>query len=211
MESLLMYQSRFHPPGQDVNGLPFESFTSTHLNNKWLEGQRQKGWTPVTLCMTLNVALAEKTTAPLLGQGDNQVIILKILSDDILQRRGQSVSQYIQGFFDHLQAMSLRMGIITKPEVSYHLLQRDILVRVHTFTFYFSVSSTSRNDKNKFEFLDRYTFITIHKKIYFWKYHYFVKMVIFWRDQSFDRIVPIFTCYRKSHVIFELNNPFLRV
>jgi hypothetical protein len=116
IESLLLYQSKFHPPGQDHNGLPYESSTSTHLNNKWLEGLRQKGWTLVTLCLILHVAMTEETTTTLLGQGDNQVIVLKIPPDDVLRRTGQSVSEYIKGFLDHLKAMSTRMGMIIKPE-----------------------------------------------------------------------------------------------
>jgi hypothetical protein len=116
IESLLLYQSRYHPPNQDQSGLPLESSTSTHRNNKWLEGLRQKGWTLVTLCMILYVAMAEETTATLLGQGDNQVIVLKIPSSDVLQRRGQTVQEYVKGFLDHLTVMSLRMGMIIKPE-----------------------------------------------------------------------------------------------
>lgn len=50
----------------------------------WMEGQRQKGWTLATIIMLLLVARENNTQGSLLGQGDNQMAIIKVPSGEEL-------------------------------------------------------------------------------------------------------------------------------
>lgn len=83
----------------------------------WLEGLRQKRWTLATILIILNAAHMCDTTASLLGQGDNQVIVLRIPSAQYLQDRRLTPDQYTQQFLQVLERVCTESGIVIKvPE-----------------------------------------------------------------------------------------------
>lgn len=55
-----------------------------------MEGQRQKGWTLITIIMLLLVAREKNTQVSLLRQGDNQMVIIKVPLEEELSNRGSS-------------------------------------------------------------------------------------------------------------------------
>lgn len=85
--SYLLFQDRFNPPGQGPNGNPLEGSRCYPFPEAWLEGLRQKGWMLATLLIILIASWTCGTSASLLGQGDNQVILLRIPRNHILKRR----------------------------------------------------------------------------------------------------------------------------
>lgn len=60
-------------------------------------------------------AEACNTTASLLGQGDNQVVLLKIPSSLNLQQRGISEEEYVNNFVSVLTGLGEDAGIPIKP------------------------------------------------------------------------------------------------
>lgn len=78
--SHLLFQDRYKPPDQDSSGNPMDGPRCVRGPEAWLEGLRQKGWTLATILIILIAAYKCDTTASLLGQGDNQVIVLRIPS-----------------------------------------------------------------------------------------------------------------------------------
>ncbi|CAG5001741.1 unnamed protein product [Parnassius apollo] len=85
--SKLLFQDRYATPNQAGDGEPIEGPRCVHGPEAWLEGLRQKGWTLATILIILLAAHRCDTTASLLGQGDNQVIVLRIPSQRYLQER----------------------------------------------------------------------------------------------------------------------------
>ncbi|CAH0717083.1 unnamed protein product, partial [Brenthis ino] len=91
-----LFQDRYEPPDQDQEGNPVERPRCVIGPEAWLEGLRQKGWTLATILIILLAAHACDTTASLLGQGDNQIIVLRIPSAEYLQERGLTPDTYTQ-------------------------------------------------------------------------------------------------------------------
>lgn len=84
---VLLFQDRYAPPNQAQDGSPCEVPRCVIGPEAWLEGLRQKGWTLATILIILKAAHLCDTTASLLAQGDNQVIVLRIPSQNYLKER----------------------------------------------------------------------------------------------------------------------------
>lgn len=88
MRSILVFQDRFCPPEQDPKtGDPREGARCYHGAEGWQEGLRQKGWTIITIMLINLVAERCNTSATLIGQGDNQVILIRIPPASYLHAR----------------------------------------------------------------------------------------------------------------------------
>ncbi|CAG5000775.1 unnamed protein product [Parnassius apollo] len=115
--SKLIFQDRYAPPDQDQDGEPMEGPRCVHGPEAWLEGLRQKGWTLATILIILLAAHRCDTTASLLGQGDNQVIVLRIPSKQYLRERNLTPDEYTQQFLRVLEEIYDKAGIVIKvPE-----------------------------------------------------------------------------------------------
>jgi len=60
------------------------------------------------------------TSVSLLGEGDNQVILLRIPLSEYLQRRGLTHEDYIQLFLTILEDLCMKANIIIKLEETWH-------------------------------------------------------------------------------------------
>lgn len=67
--------------------------------------------------MLLLVAREKNTQVSLLGQGENQMVIIKVPSEEELHNRGTSKDQYINDF---KIAMAEKCGLVIKAEESWH-------------------------------------------------------------------------------------------
>ncbi|CAG5001721.1 unnamed protein product [Parnassius apollo] len=104
-----------HPQAGD--GEPIEGPRCVHGPEAWLEGLRQKGWTLATILIILLAAHRCDTTASLLGQGDNQVIVLRIPSQRYVQERKLTPDEYTKQFLRVLEDICTASGIVIKvPE-----------------------------------------------------------------------------------------------
>lgn len=115
MTSILMFQDRFGPPEQSPNRDPVPGKRCVYGPEAWQEGLRQKGWTLITIMLIGLAAETCNTTATFLGQGDNQVVLLKIPPADALRRRGQSERDYVDNFVSVLTRYANEAGIPIKP------------------------------------------------------------------------------------------------
>jgi hypothetical protein len=88
IESTLIFQDRYDPPKADKEGNPTEGPTCRIGPEAWMEGQRQKGWTLITILMLLLVAKERDTKVALLGQGDNQMVIIRVPPERELAAQG---------------------------------------------------------------------------------------------------------------------------
>lgn len=78
-------------------------------------GSEQKGWTLITIMLIALAAETCGTTASLLGQGDNQVVLLKIPPADMLAREEQNERSYVNNFGNVLTRYAQEAGIPIKP------------------------------------------------------------------------------------------------
>ncbi|CAG5001696.1 unnamed protein product [Parnassius apollo] len=102
---------------QAGDGEPIEGPRCVHGPEAWLEGLRQKGWTLATILIVLLAAHRCDTTASLLGQGDNQVIVLRIPSQRYVQERKLTPDEYTKQFLRVLEDICTASGIVIKvPE-----------------------------------------------------------------------------------------------
>lgn len=76
---------------------------------------RPKGWTLITIMLIALAAETCGTTASLLGQGDNQVVLLKIPPADALLREEQDERGYVDNFVNVLTRYAQDAGIPIKP------------------------------------------------------------------------------------------------
>lgn len=81
LDSLVVIQDRFSPPEgtimtESAVKEPNETLLTTHQFRYWMEGLRQKSWTLITTLMLIRVADQLGIKVDLMGQGDNQVIVL---------------------------------------------------------------------------------------------------------------------------------------
>lgn len=115
--STLLFQDRYAPPAQHTDGSPVDGPRCVKGPEAWLEELRQKGWTLATILVILRSAHLCDTTASLLGQGDNQVIVLRIPSSEYLADRNLTPDQYTQQFLQVVEAVCIEAGIVIKvPE-----------------------------------------------------------------------------------------------
>ncbi|KAJ2954234.1 hypothetical protein O0L34_g2479 [Tuta absoluta] len=117
--SHLIFQDRFKPPRQGANGMPVDGSHSVFGTEAWLEGLRQKGWTLATVVLILIASWNCGTTASLLGQGDNQVILLRLPSAANLLLRNMTVEDYIDHFLEELNRLCDMAGIVIKTQESW--------------------------------------------------------------------------------------------
>lgn len=110
-----MFQDRFGPPEQAPNGDPYPGKRCVYGPEAWQEGLRQKGWTLITIMLISLAAETCGTTASLLGQGDNQVVLLKIPPEDVLMRENQTERGYVNNFVAVLTRYANDAGIPIKP------------------------------------------------------------------------------------------------
>lgn len=115
LTSILMFQDRFSPPRQSLTGDPVPGKRCVYGPEAWQEGLRQKGWTLITIMLIALAAETCGTTASLLGQGDNQVVLLKIPPADLLAREEQDERSYVNNFVSVLTRYAHDAGIPIKP------------------------------------------------------------------------------------------------
>ena len=118
MMSRVVFQNRFDPPLQLEDGSPKPGNKCVFGPEAWLDGLRQKGWTLVTILLILSVTAKMGTAASLLGQGDNQVICLKIPPKKYLESVGKTKDSYVDDFMNELVATAERAGIPIRKEES---------------------------------------------------------------------------------------------
>lgn len=116
LESILLFQDRFCPPRQGADGLPETGPRCIRGPEAWMEGLRQKGWTLATIMLLLLASWRCGTLATLTGQGDNQVIYLRIPKANILMDLQMTRDQYIRWFQETLRDLCTRAGITMKLE-----------------------------------------------------------------------------------------------
>lgn len=72
-------QDRFNPPAQDQDGFPIEDGEACLQGSLTMgEGMRQKLWTIITACLELLSLEELELKGDILGQGDNQTIIVSV-------------------------------------------------------------------------------------------------------------------------------------
>lgn len=118
--SYLLFQARFNPPEQGTDGNPLAGPRCYPFPEAWLEGLRQKGWTLATLLIILIASWTCGTSASLLGQGDNQVILLRIPPQSYLDEKGMTKDDYIDSFLKVLQELCDQAGIVVKLEETWY-------------------------------------------------------------------------------------------
>ncbi|QMP82162.1 RNA-dependent RNA polymerase [Hymenopteran orino-related virus OKIAV87] len=121
LESVLLFQDRFCPPQQDKDsGNPMNGPRCYGGPEAWQEGLRQKGWTLATILLILLASGTCGTSASLLGQGDNQVILLRIPPRRRLETLKMDQEGYITMFLTTLKQYCERAGIIIKLEETWY-------------------------------------------------------------------------------------------
>lgn len=118
--SVLLFQDRFNPPRQRGDGDPEEGERCYYAPEAWLEGQRQKGWTLATILIILLASWRCGTSASLLGQGDNQVILLRIPPTDYLSQQGLTMDAYIKHYLTVLKDLCEKAQIVIKLEETWY-------------------------------------------------------------------------------------------
>lgn len=113
-ESIIIFQDPFNPPQELPSGLPASGRSCFYGPEAWMEGLRQKGWTLITIYLILLTAWEQGTTASLLGQGDNQVILLKI------PHRITDYNDYVLSFINKLVSNSNEAGLPIKGEETWY-------------------------------------------------------------------------------------------
>lgn len=116
LNSLLIFQDRFAPPRQGANGDPLQGSRCYPYPEAWLEGLRQKGWTLLPILLILIASWRCGTSATLLGQGDNQVILLRIPPGECLSKLQIDKEGYTSQFLRVLEDLSIKIGIVIKLE-----------------------------------------------------------------------------------------------
>jgi hypothetical protein len=86
LRSHIFTNSRLHPPDYDRNGDPIEGpyYYNNHLGG--MEGMRQKFWTLITIVLIKLAAEEIGITISIMGQGDNQVIIIRYTKDQLFNK-----------------------------------------------------------------------------------------------------------------------------
>lgn len=118
--SYLLFQDRFDLPQQGPDGNPLNGRRCYFGPEAWLEGLKQKGWTLATIIIILVASWRCGTSASLLGQGDNQVILLRIPPVEFLLEKGMNTDEYIAYYLSHLESLCTQAGIVIKLEETWH-------------------------------------------------------------------------------------------
>nr|DBA13207.1 TPA_asm: L polymerase [Para molly bornavirus] len=105
-----LIQDRFNPPKQGSDGWPVEDGeTCVHGTLTMGEGMRQKLWTILTGCMELIVLEKLRVRGEVLGQGDNQTLVIHT-------RPGQDKNLVRDRILMSLKEFAMRCGLILKPD-----------------------------------------------------------------------------------------------
>ncbi|DBA13213.1 TPA_asm: L polymerase [Bombay duck fish bornavirus] len=105
-----LIQDRFNPPKQGADGYPVEDGkTCLHGTLTMGEGMRQKLWTILTGCMELIVLERLRIRGEVLGQGDNQTLVIHT-------RPNQDKNLVRDRVVSSLKEFALKCGLILKPE-----------------------------------------------------------------------------------------------
>lgn len=115
LTSILLFQDRFGPPKQAHGGYPYPGKRCVYGPEAWQEGLRQKGWTLITIKLIQLAAETCDTIASLLGQGDNQVVLLRIPAPGVLARERRTEYEYVDNFVNVLTRYAQDAGIPIKP------------------------------------------------------------------------------------------------
>ncbi len=113
-ESWILYKDSFIPPQVDDDGLPIPCSSAWFGNRCFFEGMRQKGWTLITISLITYVALKSNVMINILGQGDNQVVVIRIPPRNHPIMRGKTADQYVEEFKTLLVETATRFGIPIK-------------------------------------------------------------------------------------------------
>lgn len=115
LSSILIFQDRFGPPPQSGHADPVPGKKCIYGPEAWQESLRQKSWKLITIMLIQLAAEICTTTASLLGQGDNQVLLLKIPPAKVLSNKMQTEEEYINNFVNVLTTLADQAGIPIKP------------------------------------------------------------------------------------------------
>jgi len=85
-----------------------------------LEGLRQKGWTLATILIILLASWRCGTSASLLGQGDNQVILLRIPPIEYLRAKNLTRDNYVDNYLTVLKDLCEKARIVIKLEETWY-------------------------------------------------------------------------------------------
>lgn len=89
----------------------------------------------------LLVARERDTQVSLLGQGDNQMVIIKVPPQEELDRLGMNKEEYIVDFKEAMSEMATRCGLVIKADESWH---SDHLIE-YSRAYYFKGIQVSSN------------------------------------------------------------------
>lgn len=106
LSCIFLSNSRMCPPDYSENGQPLNGLFCRRGHLGGCEGMNQKKWTLFTQCAIRSVALEHKIRIILMGQGDNQVLILKLTRK---QRSNWKI--VVERFIDDLGDFMISLGL----------------------------------------------------------------------------------------------------
>ena len=93
-----------------------ETTFSTRFQTRWMEGMRQKAWTLFTICLLQRVSEKIGALTTMLGQGDNQIVLVRIPPAERLAAMELSIGGYISSLIKALHEESAEVGLTIKKE-----------------------------------------------------------------------------------------------
>lgn len=112
---LVFLNSRFAPPNYDNEGNPMSGDYMFNNAQGGFEGMSQKKWTVITISIINYIAYKMKVRISILGQGDNQVIIIRYTEDQI-----PSKDSIRTRFLDELSTYSGRLNLKLKMKETWY-------------------------------------------------------------------------------------------
>ncbi|DAZ87892.1 TPA_asm: hypothetical protein [Girado virus 1] len=110
-------QDPYFPPKMGHDRQPEESINSTRFYFKWIEGQRQKGWTLITMMFLKMIISDLGFQAEYMGQGDNQIAILHIPKYQINK---SSIGVIVANLIKEISLRFSKIGLILKAEETWY-------------------------------------------------------------------------------------------
>lgn len=102
MESTIIIRDPGNVPRENMEtGRPLIGPRCLVGHESFFEGMRQKGWTLYTICLILITSISLRYKIDLLGQGDNQAILIEIPTG--LRRNVRRVKEYVDRFCLYLR------------------------------------------------------------------------------------------------------------
>ena len=115
-ECLMVIQDRYRPPLYHGT-TPTETQLSSVGVCHWMEGLRQKGYTWATICLIAKIGKLLGHTCSLHGQGDNQIIVVRMPSSEDMTRRRSSYQSLATGLVETIASEAERLGWAIKGQV----------------------------------------------------------------------------------------------